>query len=66
MLQKIRKGRGWEAQCDLCDDDLQMPDANSFEDALADIKLSGWKPVSVNGVWEHRCPACLEEEESKK
>lgn len=66
MLQKILKNRGWEASCDACSEEIEFADAESFNDALTDLKLAGWKPVQVNGVWEHRCPACLEREKEEK
>ena len=62
MLQKLLKNRGWQASCDACSEETELPDAESFIEALKELKEAGWRPVQVNGAWEHRCPACLEKE----
>lgn len=32
-------------------------DRDDWDDMIADAKRAGWKIVSKNGAWQHRCPA---------
>ena len=43
--------------CDNCGEALDTERVD-FGEALAVLKLEGWKSELVLGEWEHRCPDC--------
>jgi hypothetical protein len=42
----------------MCSESLDMPDANSWEAALAETREAEWRSVQKSGAWEHLCPSC--------
>ena len=42
--------------CDECED--QLPEVNSFDEAVAELKEAGWTFKKYGGEWVHICPKC--------
>lgn len=42
--------------CDECE--AQLPETNSFEDAIAELKEAGWHFSKIGSEWIHKCPKC--------
>jgi hypothetical protein len=63
MLQRIIRGKGWEIACDCCSEQAELEPPKTFQEAVDAFKELGWRPVQVNGIWEHHCPSCREEKQ---
>lgn len=53
---------GFIAECDGCSSEEDMPDADSFQDAVQHIKSQGWTVRRVGYDWTHICPSCQEDD----
>lgn len=45
--------------CDGCE--IELPEVNSFEDAIAEMKREGWHFKKYGSEWTHLCPRCQAE-----
>lgn len=45
-------------ECSLCEDIEELPDAESFQEAVAETKGAGWSVRMHDGEWVHLCPNC--------
>ena len=59
MIENIRLG-GKAVTCDNCGDGFE---ADDWESARMIMKEQGWKTKRVNGVYQHFCADCSEEEQ---
>jgi hypothetical protein len=53
---------GFIAECDSCSSEEDMPDAESFQEAVNQIKGQGWNIRKVGNDWTHVCPSCLQDD----
>jgi ribosomal protein L37AE/L43A len=59
MIEDIYGRRGRKMiTCDNCEDGFE---AESFEDAIYQMKENGWQKVFKEGHYNHYCPDCKEE-----
>mgnify|MGYP006873208190 CR=1 FL=1 len=42
--------------CDECEE--QLPETDSFDDAVSELKKAGWLFSKIGGKWIHKCPKC--------
>jgi hypothetical protein len=58
-----REGFGFNTSCDHCSHDEDLDNADTFQEAVDEIKSQGWRITRLaNGEWDHTCPDCLEGE----
>ena len=51
--------RLWEITCDRCSTEFLEIDANSFIEAVKELKREGWHVFkNYNDEWTHTCPEC--------
>lgn len=58
MLDKIN-GK-FILMCDVCLSDHEEA-FESFEDAILEARLSGWRTTKIDDEWMHTCPECQEQ-----
>ncbi len=56
MLKQLRNG-AWQMSCDYCPEGAET-EAEGFAGALETFKTDGWRPVRIQGDWNHACPDC--------
>lgn len=59
----LRQNGVLNIHCDECSAS-DMSDERLFAEAVQEFKAGGWKTRTVDGVWTHTCPACVEKEEA--
>lgn len=60
MIESTDYGMG--VACDFCSTEIELQ-TRDFHFAVETIKNRGWKiSRSAEGEWQHRCPACVEDQ----
>jgi hypothetical protein len=66
-IERFEEGFGYVVHCDLCDEELYLPDADIFDEVIAGMKEHGWKSSkNLDDDWDNICPTCLEKELHEK
>lgn len=47
-------------ECDSCGECRDL-DAETFAEAVAELKFDEWRISKPGGVWHHMCPPCIED-----
>lgn len=58
MTIERQHGYGFIVACDFCSETEEL-DADSFEDAVAEIRRDGWNSVKNGNEWYNQCPDCV-------
>lgn len=53
---------GFVASCDHCSHTDELS-ADSFQEAVDEIKEDGWLITKPSGQWDHMCPSCREDQD---
>jgi len=59
MIERVRDE--FLASCDSCSNTLDIQTSN-FNEAVSELKDNGWRIKKIDGVFNHTCPVCLENE----
>jgi len=66
-IERFEEGFGYVVHCDICEEELYLPDAEIIDEVLEEMRIEGWKSrKDEKGEWVNICPACLEKELHKK
>jgi len=57
-IERFEEGFGYVVYCDICQEELYIPEAETFEEVLAKMKENGWKNEKIGDEWENLCPSC--------
>lgn len=60
-MQSVKNRVGFS--CDSCSETTE--EFEDFNDAVADLKATGWKFSRDQGEWEHTCPGCVKKQENE-
>lgn len=53
---------GTTFSCDDCSEAFEPePLTEDFSEAWSQARAAGWRVTQIKGVWNHFCPACVEE-----
>lgn len=65
MIESNHTFGTFEMFCDEvgCDFSEEFDTDGSFQEAIAEAKLKGWKISRKDGDWHHKCPDCVEGDE---